>query len=268
MISSWRRVIRTRAPRIHRGCWLVLLLGIPWAAGAQVVRGRVVDSAGAPVPLAQVRVVPQGAAAITDRSGDFILGPLSAGNYSLAIRRFGFNPDTVAVAVPLGDSVLTIRLIPIPVSLGTVTTTALKQDLPRLFDRMREHLGGVEFGADLRKKYDGMATDEILQFDFKLSRYLHYSSAIRHCHPPVVFLDGIQLQVALGGGSTVRLSNYVRLRDIAAIETFTSPDFVHEPFIEDGHFEPGYCGPIVLVWTNGYKAEKWASFKSDSSRRP
>jgi Carboxypeptidase regulatory-like domain len=223
------------------------MLGIPSIAGAQVVRGRVVDSAGAPVALAQVRVMPEGAAAITDAAGAFTLGPLPAGQYSLALRRVGFRADTVLVDVPLRDSVLTIRLTPIPVSLRGVTTSALEQDLPRLFDRMREHLGGVEFGPELRKKYGGMSVDEILKSDFNLR---HYADGAKICGSTAVFLDGVWLWLV----PPRPISDYVHMRDVAAIEAFPSPDFIHEPFL---HPLPGACMPIVLIWTNGYKQKPW-----------
>lgn len=258
MISSRPRIARVRAGssrharRTGRELFVLLMLLVPWGAAAQAVRGHVVDSTGAPVSLAQVRVLPQGPAAITDTAGAFVLRQLAPGHYWLAIRRFGFRPDTVALTVPV-PAPLMITLSQLPTRLRTVTSMALEQELPRVFQRIKEHLGSVEFGPDLRRQYGDMPLDEVLRLDFKLSRRIRGG---RLCRAPAVFLDGIQLH--LRDGET--LSSYVDLRDIAAVEAFDSPDFVHEPFI-DGVFDKyvGRCAPIVLIWTNGYKQQPWGN---------
>ncbi|HEY5264731.1 MAG TPA: carboxypeptidase regulatory-like domain-containing protein [Steroidobacteraceae bacterium] len=229
-------------------------------AQGQRVDGRVEAIGGVPLGYAEVQLVPTGPRAITDRSGNFDLGVLSPGDHILRVRRLGFVMTTLRITVPLSSPHLTVIMAPTAMLLDTVRTMALELELPRVFQRQREHLGAVAFGPDLLKKYDGMSIDKILQYDFQLSRHLHEPKT---CGSPLAaFIDGLPIPLPIGNFSTgggpeaLQIANYVRVRDIAAVEVFNSPDFVHEPFI-DGHFE-NTCMPVILIWTKGYQQERWA----------
>jgi Carboxypeptidase regulatory-like domain len=238
----------------------IFLVPPPVSAQGQHVTGRVQAAGGAPLGYAEVQVLPNGPRVITGRSGRFDLGALSPGDHTLRVRRLGFAMTTLRFTVPLSSPELTIIMTPAAVFLDTIRAMALEQELPRVFQRHREHLGAVAFGPALLRQYDGMSIDEILQYDFQLSRYLHKPST---CHSPVAaFIDGLPVPPPIdrigtaGSQHGLRIADFVRVRDIAAVEVFDSPDFVHEPFI-DGHFEDD-CMPVVLIWTKGYQQEPWA----------
>jgi Carboxypeptidase regulatory-like domain len=247
MLLLWYRVGRASSPAIRAACLLGLLLVVPCTAAAQVLHGQVVDSAGTPVSVAHIHVVPDGSAAISDISGAFTLEHLPAGRYSLAILRLGFRPETVSLATPPPGSLVTIRLTAIPVPLEAVTISALEQDLPRVFDRMRRHIGAVAFGDDLRKRYPGVPLDDILKFDAALHRY---GQGSKYCGKPTVFLDGVWLFAV----PPQTISQWVHMQDVAAVEAYSSPELVHEPFV---HYLPGACGAVILIWTYGYKQHPW-----------
>ncbi len=64
---------------------------------------------------------------------------------------------------------------------------------------MREHLGAVEFGADLMRKYPSLSADEILQTDSKLWPFLRSTSFCGmkvyidgHTLPTMIWTKGYQ----------------------------------------------------------------------------
>ena len=82
-----------------------LLVAIARPAAAQQhgdLRGLVRDTAGGPVVGADVAIVPLHRLARTDDSGAFLLRDVPAGPHDLSVRRLGFDPRVVPVA--LGDS--------------------------------------------------------------------------------------------------------------------------------------------------------------------
>ncbi|HET7631174.1 MAG TPA: carboxypeptidase-like regulatory domain-containing protein [Gemmatimonadaceae bacterium] len=105
------------------------------------VHGRVVAKDGPPLQGAQLRVLPSGPSAETDPEGAFTLGPLAAGTYHIRVRRIGFQPDTVTLKLPRAEQDFVIQLTAAPQTLDPVFSSALGQDLPRVMERMREHLG-------------------------------------------------------------------------------------------------------------------------------
>jgi hypothetical protein len=236
-------------PLSRCGFYLALLASAAGTTHAQEVRGRVVDANGKPVALAQIYLLPSGPTTTSDFSGAFLLKGVSVGANYLAIRRLGYRPDTVAVQVPQRDSILTFRLTTIPATLQPVTTRALQQDLPRLFHRMKVHLGGVAFGTDLRKQYPHMDVGDVIKFDWDLRRYAY--ARFPYC-PPDVYIDGVLMDTTV----STHIADFVPLRDVAAIESFRDPAFIHEPFIA-GHNPPGACTPIILIWTKGFKQHPW-----------
>jgi len=69
------------------------------------VRGRVADSAGAPVAHASLVLVGTGLAAATDARGEYELRGVHAGSYTLRVRALAFIPQSVAVTVTAGATV-------------------------------------------------------------------------------------------------------------------------------------------------------------------
>ena len=87
------------------------------------VQGRVVDrEEGAPIAGAAV-VLAGRAPVLTDAGGHFRFARVSAGTYSLSVRRIGYSSDVLTLVV-LGDRALLIELDRAPVALDTLVVEA------------------------------------------------------------------------------------------------------------------------------------------------
>src|SRR5258706_7082184 len=80
-----------------RHIWPVLFLA--GAAHAAELRGRVLDTSGAPIVRAELRLDEQHQA-ISDASGEFAFLDISPGAHTLVARAGGFAPKSLAVTVP------------------------------------------------------------------------------------------------------------------------------------------------------------------------
>jgi len=244
------------------------------ASHSSHVRGRVLDPAGDPVSGAQVTLA--GAPPkMTGGNGRFDLGELAPGRYTLDVRRIGFQPASQQIAVLDHDMELVIELKPSAVMLDTVKTDALRQRLPRLFERMDQHLGRVAFGDSLRLRYPNASVADFLKLDKGLAAMIAEPKPtfLLACGK-FVYVDGRRVHGSVADASKIpygaqdvplRFQPYdtdslgiqevVSARDVAAIEVFQSPDFVNESFIPpirslDG---PEECTRIILIWTKHYK---------------
>src|SRR2546430_9324989 len=121
---------------------LLLLAGLGCAtvASAQsAITGKVLEN-GAPISSAAVSAVRSDKSiareALTDAEGRFRLAPLSAGLYSVTVRKVGYRPaDQVAVRVAEGQTVsLNVSLTQAPRQLSTIqiitTPTSIDASTP------------------------------------------------------------------------------------------------------------------------------------------
>ena len=114
----------------HRVNGLVALacLLAPPAAVAQrathEVAGRVLDSAGAPLAEARVRLVELGRAQVTAADGRFRFSSVAPGAYTLSVARLGRVPETRRVAVPGAGASMDVVLRESRVQLAAVQVTA------------------------------------------------------------------------------------------------------------------------------------------------
>ncbi len=245
------------------GTALMIAAFAPMPMGAQQqprVHGHVVDDRGQPVTNAYVQVLPVGPEAITDRAGAFDLGSLDPGRYRVRVRRLGFRPVKVNLVVPMTRPDLTVTMAPVPTLLDTVRAHALEQQLPRVFERQREHLGGLVFGRELMKEHPGLSIDEILQTDSAVNPFLR-GSGFPECHP-IVYIDGKPMPRPMLSGSPfdrmrtiipdLHIRNVVNIHDVAAIEVFRfAAGKIYEPWIGPDAGET--CSPLILIWMKGYK---------------
>jgi TonB-dependent receptor len=67
--------------------------------GRGAISGRVTDSGGAVLQAARVEVQPGGQSAVTDAQGQFVIGDLPAGDYTVTVSYAGFAPLTNSVKV-------------------------------------------------------------------------------------------------------------------------------------------------------------------------
>lgn len=106
---------------------LVAIVSLP--AGAQTaptgdVIGRVVDTAGAPIQAARVRIPELHREDGTHTNGNFQLTGLHPGLYTLIVQRIGYTPHSEPLTVLAGQrSEVTITLRPRVISLGPVIVT-------------------------------------------------------------------------------------------------------------------------------------------------
>lgn len=239
------------------------LLTAAHPAWAQNVRGRVVDSDHRPLDLAEVQLLPLGRHVVTTSAGTFDFEDVLPGSYTLRVRRLGFSEVTMSITVPMGALAVTMQ--PVPVELDTVYSQVLQQELPYVFQRMREHLGAVAFGPDLMKRFPGVSLDGVLRMDPKLWwQLMGARNRIGGPHGPKcgarAYIDGKPALTPLDPGLSVSgvdlgLASQLNMSDVAAIEVFNSPDFIHEPDLGDKiFFTPTLhdCKRIVLIWTKGY----------------
>ncbi len=101
---------------------LATLGGLSAAAG--VVRGRVTDPAGNPIPEVRIEVVDLHRHATTDAQGRYRVSDLPTGVYQMSFAAIGFRPALRRVTVPDGDVVVDIQLAPSVVELAALQVTA------------------------------------------------------------------------------------------------------------------------------------------------
>jgi iron complex outermembrane recepter protein len=108
-----------------------LAAGMPVRLAAQneSVQGTVVDSTGAPVGRADVGLLELGRRALSDADGQFTLGRLPPGQYTLVATSPGFRPFAQRIRVPLVEPVV-LRLLPEAATLlAPVTVTATRDPI-------------------------------------------------------------------------------------------------------------------------------------------
>jgi len=114
--------------------WLALTAlsaGVPGTLAAQhdVMKGTVVDSTGAPVGRVDVALPELGRRTLTDADGQFSLGQVPPGQYTLVASGPGFRPLARRVRVPLSEP-LVLRLISGGAALlAPVTVTATRDPI-------------------------------------------------------------------------------------------------------------------------------------------
>lgn len=246
----------------------VFAMALPITIRAQAVRGHVVDERGAPVAHAEVQVMPSGARVFTTAAGAFDLWRLDSGTHTLRLRRVGFEVTTVQIIVPNPDTRLTIAMKHLAAVLDTVHATSIEARLPRMFNRLQQHLGVELYGPALDSvfaKGGSRPLADMLTIDRRAAMIMERP----HCGGrSAIVVDGIPVDtlatMAPKGMEdfTLNIEQYISQPEISAIELFDSPDFVHEPWI-DGHFEATKandtrCKRIVLIWSKYYQQLPWA----------
>lgn len=225
------------------------LLGFSRSCGAQRVRGAVRTPDGVPLARVEVLALPESLSTLTDNKGLFRLGPLSSGKHELRFRRLGFVPAVVNAYLVHADTTVTVTLQPIAQLLDTVRTLALAQRLPRVFAREQAHLGALAYGkrlTDLLNRDPGMPVEDLMRMDRAFALKLMNRPRCERR----TYVDGVRTRAPL--------RFYISEPEIAAIEVFDSPDFVHEPFIDGEGYRPGQCMILTLVWSTRYQQRPWA----------
>ena len=142
---------------------LVALSAASDMAGAQraafVLRGRVLDSAGAPLVGARVTLPALGRQQATGPDGGYRFADLAAGSYALVFSRIGFAPLTRRVTLPGDEGELRVQLVRTRIELATVQVTATPA--ATLASESPQPVAVLE-GAELRRS-QGAALGETLE---------------------------------------------------------------------------------------------------------
>lgn len=174
-----------------------LLLSVGSFAEAQRagwVRGYVRDSAGAPVPQADVAVVAVHQLTRAADDGYFALRNIPAGDVVLSVRRLGYTPQSIAVTVPPGglDSVIVVMVVQ-PTILDAVEVS--ESDM-----RRRQAIEGF-----YRRRARGIGS-YVTREEIEARHAMRVSDAMMH-------LPGVRF-VRLNGGNGVRfVSSAIQRRD-------------------------------------------------------
>lgn len=128
VVGSWLFV---RSQRLLRGAVAVAL--VPCALRAQTVHGiveaDVTKERLAGGVLVAVDAAGHGAApsAITNANGEFALRFRSPGRYAVSVRRLGYRPVELSLHVSASDTMVTVRLSPVPLRLAAIATKSRGQ---------------------------------------------------------------------------------------------------------------------------------------------
>ena len=99
--SSWKLFAALTLP-------LFALLLTPGMTAAQsgTVRGRIADSTGAAISQAVIVLEPGGLRATSRDNGDYAIGRVPSGTYTIRLRRLGYTAPATAITVPEGQTVV------------------------------------------------------------------------------------------------------------------------------------------------------------------
>jgi hypothetical protein len=216
-------------------------------AANAILTGRVLDPAGTPLPRARVSV--DSAFALSDPDGRFALRNLRSGTRSVIIRRLGYDPKEVIVALRArAPTEVTVKLSEFVPVLDTVRVRAVALDigLQRLGFAQRKAAGTgyyltpqqvAERGAS--RLLDLLVEAPMLRRTAEGGRTIitgrpHGINLFQGC--VAYFVDGVQWR---GEG----VEDFIYPTEVAAIEVYSS-NFVPSQFAHG--FEP--CETVV-IWT-------------------
>jgi hypothetical protein len=228
---------------------IALVIHTQRAAGGQpgALRGVVNDSTGAPIQGADVAIVALHRLVQTDARGRFSFTALPTGDVELSVRRLGYAPRVVHVAVSTGGADSTvIALTELPNVLPGVTASGQRARLAiEQFYQRRARGSGTFFTRDEIVDRHAVTITDVLRMAPGVQvvrtaagtgiRFMS-GSARRGC-PPLLWLDGQKAP-----GMEV---DQVPLSDIEGIELYQGTATTPAQFSQSTSTT---CGTIV-IWT-------------------
>lgn len=238
---------------------LVALVGLLCAspAGAQGRAALVVtvrDSAGRPLPGAEVRVLAVGALPLrTDSTGTARFAAVAAGRVSVVARRFGFLPDSQRVALDAGrERAVTLRLASSAQLLDTarITAEALRGKMADFERRRAAGRGSFVTRADI-EAHEPMALRDLLRrypgvtfvsigAGRSALRFARATSRVERDCPPEYWIDGQR--------SPYLTIDDVPVEDVEGIELYRGVSELPAPFLS----KTAGCG-VIAIWTRDGK---------------
>ena len=244
-----------------------LLLGIlPLPAGAQSVRGRILDGTNREaVGGATVRLIDadsqQVATTIADDAGFFVVPAPGAGEFRVTVERIGY-VTTLAGPVRLranGFVSVTVEMAPQPVPVGAVGVQVEAQE-PALraagfYDRRQEGMGKYLDHAQIEQRGSGRMSEvlqgisgvRVIESNGTDVQLRSNTTNVFRGRPsiclPLIFLDGLLVADGMTPGFGRMNLETIRPQDVAGIEIYGEAGAPLQ-YARQG----GACG-VVLFWT-------------------
>ncbi len=241
-------------------CALLVPLALPVAAQdsarapaattpAYQVTGTVKDSAGAPVPEAEVTLIERATTlrrpVATDAQGRFELRDVPAGRLTVRVRRLGYQPRTVDVVVGATAPTTFLKIIvtPAPAQLEEVLVDAAPSGRLREFydhRQQRQSFGRFLELADIRRIAPRSPSDlfrSVPGITIRAATTGGNTIRIRGCQP-TVWVDGQRIPGA-------ELDDVIQPNDIGGIEFYPSSSGIPPQYLDPSN---RLCG-LILVWT-------------------
>jgi hypothetical protein len=135
--------------------------------GTSSILGMVVDTTGTPVDEAEVQLVGADRVGVTRANGGFLFRPLLPGTYLLKVRKLGYAPEVMTVALrEHDDREVAIRIRQLPVQLDAMVVAERsgygrdQKVYEELDERMRWHnFRSIVLGRDELARYYGASLD-------------------------------------------------------------------------------------------------------------
>jgi TonB family protein len=246
-----RRAARLFAARLFAVALVPAALIVPRVARAQGrLEGTVRDSAGAQIAGADVRVVGTRLSTVSGEDGTFHLNMVPSGTAALSVRRLGFAPDTVRVAVHDGaTSTIGIVVREVARELPSVVVRAQRQHrytgyLAGFYERRDRGFGRYITADDIAQRNPRQLSDMLRALPgiyVGTDRFGQTHLRLRgNTCAPVVFLDGTPAVAAEFDVDALSPD------DVSAIEVYSGPASVPAEFVVP--FGDTACGTIV-IWT-------------------
>jgi hypothetical protein len=220
---------------------------------SRVILGTVSDTAGRPIPYANISVG-QARSGVADDSGRFRVAARVNVGLTLDVRRIGFQPGRVQIAAG-GDTSIAVVLFPVaqalPATVIADKSTSRSLDLSGFYRRLQDREKGINAGHFFTAEdIEGRKANRVTQMLEGVAGVRIVPSGIffvalgsNGC-TMTVYLDRIRLNRLGGQGPPVLLDELVSPRAVAGIEVYTSP--LRTP--PEYQSLNGLCGSI-LVWT-------------------
>ena len=202
--------------------------------GLSTARGIVRDMNGKPLANTRVGTLDNGASVLTNSEGQYVLTGAPAGTQTLELRALGYQPLRRAVTLKTNGvtDVDATRLDRAAQKLASISVTGTRKDgrLTKFgFDDRRRRSNGFFMDAEEIEKKSGIYLGDVLRFAPGLTpvytsrgrSFLMRSTSTGDKCTPTYYLDGMRWH-ALEGSSILELERFITLRDVAAVEVYSS----------------------------------------------
>ena len=236
------------------------LSSLPMVGQGRVLQGIVVDSAGSPIPYANIVASDSRRRVVTNERGEFRLSVASGGSRQFEIRRIGYHPHTLTLTA-WPDTALRVVLVAATRSLDAITVAVERSRalaMHGFYERMTDVDKGINNGffitpeeiegrpgarfTDFLQGHAAVRVSLVSEGPFGQGRKGWQPQGVDKCRMEI-YLDGVRFYPLTGANSSF-INDYVQSNEIAGIEVY--PRSVTSP--------PKYqslnsrCG-VILIWT-------------------